>query len=274
MLTKVMLILPLMTFALSAAEHAQELIRFKGADTLGAKLVPELRAVYKTKRGGARFEIAAEGSDTAFKALLDGTADIGMSSREIKPEEAKLFEDRKILLHKHLAAYDCLVIFVHANNPVNNLTVKQIEGLFTGDITNWKDVGGMDAPVTLRTRNTASGIYKEFSRIAMNGRPYATGSIKLPGSETPVQGVARDVNAITFAGLAYFKAQGIKTVSINGIAPPLDRANDYPYIRPCYYFSRSDASPAAKAFMEWATQSVEAKAIVRKVGFLAAELGG
>ncbi|GAA5124249.1 phosphate ABC transporter substrate-binding protein [Luteolibacter yonseiensis] len=271
MLAKLMLIFPLMTFALSAAEPAQDLIRFKGADTLGAKLVPELGGVYKTKHGGAKFEVAGEGSDTAFKALLDGTADIGMSSREIKQEEAELFEERKIQLHKHLAAYDCLVILVHANNPVNNLTAKQIEGLFTGDITNWRDVGGMDAPVLLRTRNTASGSYKEFSRIAMNGRPYAKGSIKLQGSETPVQGLVRDVNAITYAGLSYAKAQGIKTISINGIAPPLDRANDYPYIRPCYYFIRSDASPATKAFMEWATQSAEAKAIVRKIGFLAAK---
>lgn len=268
MLAKLMIIIPLMTSALSAAEPARELIRLNGADILGAKLVPELSEAYKTKHSGAKFEIAAEGSGTAFKALLGCTADIGMSSREIKQDEAKLFDDRKIRLQKHLAAYDCLVILVHANNPVNNLTSKQIEGLFTGDITNWKEVGGMDAPVLPRTRNTASGSYKEFSRIAMSGRPYAKGSIKLPGSETPAQGVARDVNAITYAGLAYAKTQGIKTISINGIAPPLDRTNDYPYIRPCYYFIRSDASPATKAFMEWATQSAEAKGIVRRVGFL------
>lgn len=271
MLAKLMLIFPLMTFALSAAEPARELIRLKGADTLGAKLVPELSEAYKTKHSGAKFEVAAEGSETAFKALLEGTADIGMSSREIRQEEAKLFDDRKIQLQKHLAAYDCLVILVHANNPVTNLTSKQIEGLFTGDITNWKEVGGMDAPVLPSTRNTASGIYKEFSRIAMNVRPYVKGSIKLPGSETSAQRVARDVNAITYAGLTYAKARGIKSISINGIAPPLDRANDYPYIRPYYYFIRSDASPATKAFMEWATQSAEAKAIVRKIGFLAAE---
>jgi ABC-type phosphate transport system substrate-binding protein len=70
---------------------------------------------------------------------------------------------------------------------------------------------------------------------------------------------------------AYAKSKGIKTVSINGIDPPKDRVNGYPYIRALCYFIRSDASPAAKAFIEWATQSAEAKAIVRKVGFLAAE---
>lgn len=274
MLTKLMLIYPLMTFALSAAEHAQEVIRFKGSDTMGAKLVPQLCEAYKIDHLGIKFEIAAEGSTTAFIALLDGTTDIGMSSREIKPEEANRFEDQKIQLHKHLAGNDCLIIAVNANNPVSNLTAKQVEGLFTGDIKNWKEVGGNDAPVSPLTRNTASGSYKDFIRIAMNGRSYSGDSVKLAGGEQPVQVVAKDVNTITYIGHAYAKAKGIKTVSINGIAPPTDRANDYPYIRAVYYFIRSDASPAAKAFMEWATQSAEAKAIVRKVGFLAAESGG
>jgi len=274
MLTKLMLIFPLMTFALSAAEHAQEVIRFKGADTLGAKLVPQLCEAYKIDHPGIKFEIAAEGSATVFTALLDGTADIGMSSREIRPGEAKRFEDQKIQLHKHLAGYDCLIIAVNANNPVSNLTAKQVEGLFTGDIKNWKVVGGNNAPVSLFTRNTASGSYMEFSRIAMHGRSYSGDNVKLAGGEQPVQVVAKDVNSITYIGHAYAKAKGIKTLSINGIAPPADRVNDYPYIRALYYFIRSDASPAAKAFMEWATQSAEAKVIVRKVGFLAAELGG
>lgn len=271
MLTKLMLIFPLMTFALSAAGHAQEVIRFKGSDTMGAKLVPQLCEAYKTDHPGIKFEIAAEGSTTAFTALLDGTADIGMSSREIKPEEAKRFEDQKIQLHKHLAGNDCLVIAVNANNPVSNLTAKQVEGLFTGDIKNWKEVGGNDAPVSPFTRNTASGSYKDFSRIAMNGRSYSGDIVKLAGGEQPVQEVAKDVNTITYIGHAYANAKGIKTVSINGIAPPADRVNDYPYIRALYYFIRSDASPAANAFMEWATQSAKAKAIVRKIGFLAAE---
>jgi len=249
---------------------AQEVIRVKGSDTLGAKLAPQHCEAFKTGYRGVKFEIAAEGSTTAFKTLLDGTADIGMSSREIKPEEVKLFESQQIQLHKHLVAYDCHMIVVNANNPVNNLTAKQIEGLFTGDITNWKDVGGNDAPVALRTRNTSSGSYKDFMRVAMNGRSYAAGSVKLGGGESPVQEVAKDVNAITYCGIAYAKANGIKTISINGISPPTDRANDYPYIRPCFYFIRSDASLAAKAFVEWATQSAEAKTIVRKVGFLPA----
>ena len=274
MLTKLMLIFTLMTFALSAAEHAQEVIRFKGSDTMGAKLVPRLCEAYKIDHPGTKFEIAAEGSTTAFTALLVGTADIGMSSREIKPEEAKRFEDQKIQLHKHLAGNDCLAIAVNANNPVSNLTAKQVEGLFTGDIKNWKEVGGNDFPVSLFTRNTASGTYKDFSRIAMNGRSYSGDNVKLAGGEQPVQVVAKDVNSITYIGHAYAKAKGIKTISINGIAPPADRVNDYPYVRSLYYFIRSDASPAAKAFMEWATQSAEAEAIVRKVGFLAAELGG
>lgn len=271
MLTKLMRILPLMTYALSATEQAQEVIRFKGADAMGAKLVPQLCEAYKMNHPGIKFEIAAEGSLTAFTALLDGTADIGMSSRGIKPEEAKRFQERKIQLHKNLAGNDCLIIAVNANNPVSNLTVKQVEGLFTGDIKNWKEVGGNDAPISLFTRNTASGIYKDFCRIAMNGRSYSVNRVKLAGGDQPLQVVVKDVNAVTYISLAYAKANGIKAVSINGIAPPIDRLNDYPYIRALSYFIRSDASPAAKEFMEWVTQSAEAKAIIRKVGFLAAE---
>ncbi len=241
---------------------------------MGAKLMPQLCEAYKVKHSGVKFDIAAEGSTTAFTALLDGTAEIGMSSREIKQEEAKRFEDQKIQLHKHLAGYDGLIIAVNANNPVSNLTAKQVEGVFTGDIKNWKEVGGNDAPISLFSRNTASGSYKDFSRIAMNGRSYSGDNIKLAGGEQPGQVVAKDVNAITYIGHAYAKTKGIKTVSINGIAPPTDQVNDYPYFRTLNYLIRCDASPAAKEFIEWATQSAEAKSIVRKVGFLVAELGG
>lgn len=266
-----MVISQLTTFALSAAEHAQEVIRFKGSDTMGAKLVPLLCEAYKIDHPGTKFEIAAEGSTTAFTALLDATADIGMSLREIEPQELKRFEDLKIQLHKHLAGHDCLIIAVNANNPVSNLSAKQVEGLFTGEIKTWKEVGGNDAPVSLLTRNTASETYKYFSRIAMNSRSYSRDNIKLLGGEHPMLAVAKDVNSITYISHTYAKAKGTKTISINGIAPPADRVNDYPYVRTLYYFVRSDTSPAARTFIDWATRSAKAEAIVRKVGFFAAE---
>lgn len=172
--------------------EADEVLRLKGSDTLGAKLVPQWAESHKADHPGTKFEIAAEGSSTAFPALLDGTADIGMSSRDIKPEEAKRFEEKGIAIERHIVAYDVLVIVVNASNPVTGLTRKQVEGLFTGDIANWKDIGGADMPVKVTTRNTSSGTYKDFQTLAMSGRPYGHTANRMAGSEHPTQIIAKE----------------------------------------------------------------------------------
>src|SRR5687768_922196 len=133
----------LLIAALSAVSTvtAQKLV-IKGSDTLGAKLVPTLAEEYKAKHPGISFEIAAEGSTTGIAAITDGTAQIGMSSRRARPTEVSAAQAKGIILKPTIVAFDGMAVIVNANNPITKLTTRQVEQIFTGEVTDWSAVGG------------------------------------------------------------------------------------------------------------------------------------
>lgn len=244
--------------------HA-ELIRVHGSDTLGAKLMPLLCELYKTKNQGVVFEISVEGTNMGFARLLDGTCDIAMASRDISPEETLLFAKRRIAFARIAAATDALVLAVNASNPLDELTSKQIEAIFTGDAVNWRQVGGHENPISIYAGNSSSGRYAEFQKLALHGRKYANS--KMSDGESDLQSVVRDKDGITHIGLPYSRARGIKVLKINGFMPTVENQDSYPYIRRFYYFTRNPATPAVDAFLQWATNSNETLKLVEVVGF-------
>jgi phosphate transport system substrate-binding protein len=146
--------------ALLSSSALADTIVIKGSDTLGAKMVPQLKDAYVAAGNKTDFEIAAEGSSQAFTALESGTAQIGMSSRDVKETEKNKFIAKGTALVEHVAGWDMIAVVTNKKNGVRNLTLKQIEGIFTGDIKNWSEIGGKDGEISVYTRNTASGTYK------------------------------------------------------------------------------------------------------------------
>src|SRR3954464_13828059 len=126
--------------ALIAADARAEKLVIKGSDTLGAKLVPQLAEQFKASHPGVTFEIAAEGSTTGIAAIVDGTAQIGMSSRRAKPTEMSAGTAKGVSLKPTIVAYDGMGVIVNGSNPVSALTRRQVEQIFTGDITDWSQV--------------------------------------------------------------------------------------------------------------------------------------
>ena len=147
-----------------------EPIRINGSDLLGAKVVPLLCEEYRRQHPGVRFEIAAEGTFGPLPDFLAGKVDILMAHQELGPREILPFEKAGVALRKAYAMTDIFAIAVHPSNPVESLTLAQVEGPFTGDHVNWKAVGGNDTPVSIYPRNTASSSYKQFQAAAMKGR--------------------------------------------------------------------------------------------------------
>ena len=136
--------------------QAQKLV-IKGSDTLGAKLVPMIAEEYKAANPGVSFEIAAEGSTTGLTAIIDGTADIGMSSRRAKPTELSGGAAKGKSLKPIIVCYDGMAVIVNEKSPIADLTRKQVEQIFTGDVTDWSAVGGNAGTISIYTRNTSSG---------------------------------------------------------------------------------------------------------------------
>lgn len=247
---------------------AQKLV-IKGSDTLGAKLVPMLAEDYKAKNPGVTFEIAAEGSTTGIAAIIDGTAQLGMSSRRAKPTEMSAGAAKGVTLKPTVVAYDGIGVIANAGNPVGKLTKRQVEQIFAGDITDWSQVGGPAGKISVYTRNTSSGTYSDFKELAMKKRDYASSSQKMAGNEQIAAEVAKNANGIGYVGLAYLTDPGIKTISIDGSLPTEASviAKSYPYARPTFYYTNGEAQGEAAKFLDF-TLSDEGQKTVRKVGFV------
>ncbi len=245
-----------------------QMISLKGSDTLGAKLIPQIAESYKAKGHAlVKFEIAAEGSSTAFTALADGTADIGMSSRKAKEEEITACKAKGINLVEHSVCRDMLCVLVNQSSPITNLTKAQVADIYTGQIKNWSEIGGTPGPISIYTRNTSSGTYKDWQKMAMEGRDYAASSLKMAGGE-PVQiEVAKNQGGICYSGLAYSKTPGTKAMPIDGIAPVAENAKTYAYSREYYLYVSDKASAEAKSFVDYVL-SPAGQAVVKIVGFI------
>lgn len=255
--------------SLVATSSQAERLVIKGSDTLGAKLVPQLAEQFKAQNPGATFDIAAEGSTTGIAAITDGTAQIGMSSRRAKPAEVGAASGKGVNMKPTIVAYDGIAVIVNANNPVKGLTRKQVEQIFTGEMTDWSAVGGSGGKISIYTRNTSSGTYSDFKELAMKKRDYAGGSQKMAGNEQIASEVGKNPNGVGYVGLAYDKAPGVKAVPIDGILPSVQtvQAKTYPYARPTFYYTNGEPGGLAKQFLDFTISSAGQK-IVQQVGFV------
>jgi len=255
--------------ALAATSLQAQILVIKGSDTLGAKLVPQLAEAYKAKNPGVSFEIAAEGSTTGIAAIIDGTAQIGMSSRRAKSTEMSAAQAKGVSMKPTIVAYDGISIIVNASCPVDVLTLRQVEQIFAGDINDWSVVGGAPGKISIYTRNTSSGTYADFRTLAMKSRDYASSSQKMAGNEQIASEVSKNPAGIGYVGLAYTNAPGIKVVKIDGIAPNKETvlSKKYPYARPTFYYTNGEPTGEAAKFIAF-TISDEGQKIAEQVGFV------
>jgi phosphate transport system substrate-binding protein len=241
----------LLAAAFTATVSAQNVLRIRGSDTLGAKLVPQWAEGFKKQGGNASFDIAAEGSTTAFTNLAAGTAEIGMSSRKVKDEERTFAKTKGVFLKEYNVCWDMMAVIVNKSNPISGLTKKQVAGIFTGAIKDWSEVGGTPGPISIYTRNTSSGTYKDWQTLAMGGKDYAPSSQKMAGNEQIAQETGSNKNGIGYVGLAYINAKGIKVVPIDGKEPVYEQVKSYPYSRPCFLYTNGDPKGTVKEFVDF-----------------------
>jgi phosphate transport system substrate-binding protein len=253
--------------AVSSA-NADRLV-IKGSDTLGAKLVPQLAEQFKAQHAGTTFDIAAEGSTTGIAAIIDGTAQIGMSSRRAKPAEVAAAGGKGINMKPTIVAYDGIAVIVNSGNSIKSLTKKQVEQIFTGEVTDWSAVGGSGGKISVYTRNTSSGTYSDFKELAMKKRDYAPSSQKMAGNEQIASEVGKNPSGAGYVGLAYTKAGGIKVMPIDGVAPSVQtvQGKTYPYARPTFYYTNGEPSGLAKEFLNF-TIGPAGQKIAGQVGFV------
>ena len=205
------------------------------------------------------------GSGAGITAVQEGTCDIGLSSRALKDEE------KAAGLKETVLAYDGIAIIVHPDNPVSDLSLEQIAKLYTGEITNWKDVGGNDAQVVLIGREAASGTRDGFESIT-GTKDKCQYRQELTSTGDVITAVSQNPDAIGYASLASIK-DSVKALNVDGVTPGEDTVKDgsYKVQRPFVLVTVEGKalSPVAQAFFDYAT-SPDAAAIIAKAGAVAA----
>lgn len=247
---------------------AQKLV-IKGSDTLGAKMVPQLAEQFRADNPGVTFEIAAEGSSTGIAAILDATADIGMSSRDISAEERSKAQLNGRDLQEIVVGFDGIAVIVNEKNPISKMTPRQIERIFTGEVTDWSAVRGKPGKISVYTRNTSSGTYGSFKELAMRKKDYGPETQKMAGNEQIAAEVANNPNGIGYVGLAYAKTPGVKVIMINNALPTIEAIRDrsYPLARPLFYYTGKKPEGLVEQFINF-TLSEKGQQIVANVQFI------
>jgi phosphate transport system substrate-binding protein len=248
-------------------------LKIKGSDTM-LPLTQMLAEEYMKRNIDASIIISGGGSVPGITALQNGTIDIAESAREITPEEKKLFEKAQISITDTIIAYDALAVIVNPSNQVSQLTMQQLEAIFTGNITNWKDLGGSDAKIVIYSREASSGTYDFFKEHVLNSKAFAKNALCMPATGAIAQSVSQDVNAIGYVGLAYLD-KTVKPIKVSGdkgntfVAPSVESVTDksYPISRPLYYIFRSSLKDALSPYIEFVL-SASGQKLVLKSGYV------
>lgn len=178
-------------------------ITVKGSDTL-VILAQKWAEVYMQKNAGTQIQVTGGGTGTGFAALQNQTTDLCNASRKIRAREieacVKAFGKRPT---EYKVALDGLSVYVNEANPIDRLSVEELEAIFTGRVRNWKDVGGADAPIVLYSRENSSGTYEFFKESVLKGKDFAASAQTMPGTAAVLQAVAKEKNSIGYGGAAY-----------------------------------------------------------------------
>jgi phosphate transport system substrate-binding protein len=257
-------------FSSLAATQAQKI---KGSDTC-LPLSQKEAENYMNANPSKTVTVTGGGSGVGISALIEGTTDIAQSSRKIKFEEKQKIQEGGNTLKEVIIAYDALAIVVNPENKVTNLTREQLEGIFTGKITNWKEVGGADLKIVPYSRETSSGTYEFFKESVLKNKNYMNGIMSMPATGAIVQSVGQTKGAIGYIGLAYLN-KGMKAISISYdkgktfTAPSVKAAKDgtYPVVRPLFYYYVAKNEKQVKPFIDYVLSATGQKT-VNEIGFI------
>ena len=247
-------------------------VTIKGSDTmviLGQRWAEE----YMKKNPGTTIQVTGGGSGTGISALINGTTDICQASRTMsQAEKEKVRERYNTTGTETVVARDGLSVYVGDSNPVADLTLDQLKQIYTGKVTNWKDLGGPDAKIIVYSRENSSGTYVFFKEHVLKGADYTPRAQTMPGTAAVVNAVAKEKFGIGYGGAAY--AKGIKIVKIKkdaaspGVMPDLATVKNgsYALSRGLFFYTRNKPSGDIKSFIDWVL-SPAGQAVVSKVGY-------
>ncbi len=254
-------------------------IENKGSDTM-VNLALAWAEQYQEVQTGVQISVTGGGSGTGIAALLNNTVDLANASRQIKAEEIETARANGVEPVEFVVARDAIAVIVHPENPVQALTLAQISDIYSGEITNWQQVGGQDRPIVRLSRETNSGTHVYFLETVLrlgdseNKTLFSQDTLLLPSSEGIIHEVRQNPNAIGYDGLGYVP-DDLKVLAIAQkiggvfVTPSVETVNNntYPIARDLYIYTAGQPTGLVKEYLDWIF-SDEAQKIVADLGFV------
>jgi len=247
-------------------------ITIKGSDTL-VRLGQKWAEDYMKKYPEVVIQVSGGGSGTGIAALLNGSTDICQASRDMKEKEYDKAAELNIEPFRVSVALDGIAVFLNEENPVSVLSIAQLKGIYTGAITNWKEIGGPNTRIILYGRENNSGTYAFFKEHVLDKEDYSEYTQTLPGTAAVVNAVSKDKNGIGYGGIAW--AKGVKYAAVKqddtteAILPSVESVSNgiYPIARELYWFFNGKPTGELKDLVNWAL-SEEGQKIAEEIDYV------
>lgn len=265
---KRLLLSSLLALACVLPAQAKEELVINGSTTV-LPIVQIVSESYMAANPNVDIALSGGGSGNGMKALIDGLTTIAMSSRDIKSSEKDLAAKKGVDPVRTAVAVDALVPVVNPENKVKSLSLEQLKDIYTGKITNWKEVGGADGKIVVISRDTSSGTYETWESLVMKGAKVMPQALLQASNGAVVQAVAKNRNAIGYIGIGYMN-DTLKGLNIGELVATPENAlsRKWPLARELYLFTNGQPQGTAGAFIKYMLDPEKGQKAVLKAGFV------
>lgn len=269
-LTKILklIALSLMLFPMiSGCTQRADTVNTAGSTTV-LPIVQAAAEIFMSENPKINISVRGGGSSIGIKSAINQTIDIGNSSRRIAEQEADLIDAKKTNLIETAIARDAISIVVHKSNPVNDLTLEQLKGIYSGVITNWQEVGGSKQKIVVVSRDFSSGSFLVFNEVVLDSIYVKENSMRLASNNAVATMVGYTPGAIGYIGLGYVNDK-LKTLAVNGVYPNPETVlnNQYKLSRLLYMYTSENPRQAAQDFIDFIL-SEKGQQIVEEQGYV------
>jgi phosphate transport system substrate-binding protein len=251
--------------------NAGSKIFIKGSDTILPVSIAESK-IYMDLHPGNEIIVIGGGSSLGLASFIEGEVEIAMASRKIKESEITSATNKGIEPVETIIGWDGISVIVNKNNPLESLSVEQLQMVYSGEITNWKELGGNDEKIRVLVRDQSSGTYGFFKEHVLGDKAYTKNAIIEPNTEAVVKDVSLSTASIGYIGLAYMD-ESVKMIGLGtseGIFYPnanTIRRGTYPLSRPLYYYTDGEPEGTVKEYIDFVL-SAQGQEILSDIGYL------
>lgn len=248
--------------------NAAEQIIVTGSTTV-LPIIQKASEAYMAANPAIEIALSGGGSGNGIKAVIDSLCDIGMASRDIKSSEVEAAKKKGVTPTRVVVGLDALLPVVNPKNPVKELSLAQLKDIYAGKITNWKDLGGNDAPIVVVSRDTSSGTYETWLELVMNKERVVPTALLQASNGSTVQTVNTNANAIGYIGFGYMN-DTLQAINIDGVVASQETAlnGDWKISRELYVFTSDKPSQAVQDFITYLLDPEKGQKAVEAVGYI------